>query len=201
MSKEAAYVVKEILTEPIKTGTSTSCTVEGMSVGAKTGTTNNDFDRWFCGFTPYYTAAVWYGYDNNATVSGWATNPAGQIWTGVMRSVHTGLQPKTFYETKPETVLEVEVCKKSGFLATSYCRSYRTSYTEYFVPGTEPIQTCPYHSYAKVCTESGLLAKESCPSTRSVYGRGEYIGSGELWNTKSYNYKPKNVPLLNCTIH
>lgn len=201
MSKEAAYVVKEILTQPVKTGTSTNCTVEGMSVGAKTGTTNNDYDRWFCGFTPYYTATVWYGYDNNATVRGWTTNPAGQIWTGVMRTVHNELEPKTFYETKPENVVEVEVCKKSGFLACSYCRRYGTSYTEFFVKGTEPVQTCPYHSYAKVCTESGLLANENCPSTRSVYGRGEYIGNDDLWQTRSYYYKPRNIPLEVCTIH
>lgn len=201
MSKEAAYVVKEILTQPIKTGTSTNCTVEGMSVGAKTGTTNNDYDRWFCGFTPYYTAAVWYGYDSSATVRGWATNPAGQIWTATMRTSHEGLKPKTFHETKPENVLEVQVCKKSGFLATSYCRRYGTAYTEYFVKGTEPIQTCPYHSYAKVCRESGLLAKENCPSTKSVYGRGEYIENNNLWQTRSSYYKPKNVPTKPCTIH
>lgn len=200
MSKEAAYVVKEILTEPIKRGTSTTCTIEGMSVGAKTGTTNNDYDRWFCGFTPYYTAAVWYGYDNNATVTGWDTNPAGQIWTGVMRSVHTGLQPKTFYETKPEDVLEVEVCKKSGFLSTRYCKNYGTSYTEFFVKGTEPVQTCPYHSYAKVCTESGLLANSNCTNTKNVYGRGEYVENNDLWQTRSYYYKP-NIPLKACTIH
>ena len=108
---------------------------------------------------------------------------------------------KTFYETKPETVLEVEVCKKSGFLASNNCKSYRTSYTEYFVPGTEPIQTCPYHSYAKVCKESGMLATDNCPSTRSVYGRGEYIQSNDLWKTRSYNYKPTNIPLEACTIH
>ncbi len=201
ISKEAAYVVKEILTQPVKTGTSTNCTVEGMSVGAKTGTTNNDYDRWFCGFTPYYTATVWYGYDNNATIRGWATNPAGQIWTGVMRAVHKGLEPKTFYETKPENVVEVEVCKKSGFLASRYCRRYGTSYTEFFVKGTEPVQTCPYHSYAEVCRESGLLANPNCPSTRSVYGRGEYVGNSDLWQTSSYNYKPKNIPTQVCTIH
>ena len=201
MSKEAAYVVKEVLTQPIKTGTSTTCTVEGMSVGAKTGTTNNDYDRWFCGFTPYYTATVWYGYDNNATITGWALNPAGQIWTGVMRRVHEGLEPKSFSDTKPENVVEAEVCKKSGFLATSYCRSYGTTYTEYFVSGTEPIQTCPYHSSAKVCTESGLLATENCPSTRRVYGRGEYFGNLDLWETRSYYLNVKNVPLQRCNIH
>ena len=180
MSQEAAYVVKEILTQPVKTGTSTNCTIEGMSVGAKTGTTNNDYDRWFCGFTPYYTAAVWYGYD---------------------RTSHVELEPRSFHETKPENVLEVEVCKKSGFLASRYCRRYGTSYTEFFVKGTEPVQTCPYHSYAKVCRESGLLANENCPSTRSVSGRGEYIDSSGLWQTRSSYYKPKNIPTKVCTIH
>ncbi len=201
MSKEAAYVVKEILTQPVKTGTSTTCTVDGMSVAAKTGTTNNDYDRWFCGFTPYYTAAVWYGYDSSATITGWATNPAGQIWTGVMRSIHNGLESKSFHDTIPENVVEVEVCKKSGFLASSYCKGYGTTYKEYFVKGTEPVQTCPYHSYAKVCRESGLLANPNCPSTRSVYGRGEYIGNDNLWKTSSSYYKPKNIPLEVCTIH
>lgn len=201
MSKEAAYVVKEILTQPVKTGTAMVCAIDGINVAAKTGTTNEDFDRWLCGFTPYYTATVWYGYDNNATVRGWAINPASQIWIGVMKPVHEGLEAKTFYESKPENAVEVEVCKKSGFLASSYCKSYGTAYTEFFVKGTEPAQTCPYHSYAKVCTESGLLANPNCPSTRSVYGRGEHIGNNNLWQTSSYNYKPKNVPVHVCTIH
>ena len=200
MSAEAAYVVKEILTQPVKTGTSTTCKIEGIDVAAKTGTSNNDYNRWLCGFTPYYTATVWYGHDNDATVSGWSLNPASQIWTGVMTKVHEGLESKTFYETKSEGVVEVEICKKSGFLATSTCRNYRTTYTEYFVSGTEPIQTCPYHSSAKVCIESGLLATDNCPRTKSVYGRGEYINGNELWKTTGY-YKPKNVPTERCTIH
>ena len=172
-----------------------------MSVAAKTGTTNNDYDRWFCAFTPYYTAAVWFGYDNNATITGWETNPAGQIWSGVMNILHQGLEPRTFHDTIPENVAEVQVCKKSGFLATKTCKSYGTTYTEYFVKGTEPIQTCPYHSSAKICTESGLLANENCPRTKNVYGKGEYIRSNGLWQTTSGNYKPTNVPLEVCTIH
>ena len=81
------------------------------------------------------------------------------------------------------------------------CKNYRTTRTEYFVSGTEPIQTCPYHSSAKVCTESGLLATKKCPRTRSVYGRGEYINKDNLWKTKSYYGSPKNVPLQRCRIH
>ena len=201
MSEAAAYVVKEVLTQSVKTGTSTTCAIEGFDVATKTGTTNKDYDRWLCGFTPYYTATVWYGYDNNATVSGWDLNPASQIWTGVMKRVHEGLEPKTFYETKPESALQILVCKKSGFLATSTCKNYGTAYTEFFVPGTEPIQTCPYHSGAKVCLESGLLAKENCPRTKRVYGRGEYMESGDLWQTRSSYRKVKNVPTEACHIH
>ena len=201
MSKEAAYVVKEILTEPVKIGTATVCKIEGIDVAAKTGTSNNDFNRWLCGFTPYYTATVWFGHNTDATVSGWSISPASQMWIGVMQRVHEGLESKTFYETKPEGVLEVEVCKKSGFLATANCKRYRTSYIEYFVQGTEPIQTCPYHSSAKICTESGLLATENCPRTRRVYATGEYINGDGLWNTRSGYYKPKNVPIYRCNIH
>ena len=201
MSPEAAYVVKEVLTETVKSGTSTTCRIEGMDVATKTGTTNSDYDRWLCGFTPYYTATVWYGHDTNATVNGWSLNPASQIWTAVMTKVHEGLDSKTFYETKPEGVVEAIVCKKSGFLATSSCRYSGCAYTEYFVSGTEPIQTCPYHSSAKICTQSGLLATENCPRTRSVYGRGEYINGSGLWKTKSGYYKPTNIPLQRCNIH
>lgn len=201
MSPEAAYVVKEVLTETVKSGTSKTCAIEGMDVATKTGTTNDEYDRWLCGFTPYYTATVWYGHDNNATVRGWPLNPASQIWTSVMTKLHEGLEPKTFYETKPERVVEAVVCKKSGFLATSSCKYSGCAYTEYFVSGTEPIQTCPYHSSAKICTESGLLATENCPHTKSVYGRGEYINGNGLWRTKSGYYKPKNIPLARCTLH
>ena len=201
MSEAAAYVVKEVLTQTVKTGTSTTCAIEGIDVATKTGTTNNDYDRWLCGFTPYYTATVWYGYDNSATVSGWSLNPASQIWTGVMKRIHEGLEAKSFYETKPESVVEANVCKKSGFLATTTCKRYGTVYTEFFVPGTEPIQTCPYHSGAKICLESGLLATENCNRIKRVYGRGEYMDSQDLWNTKSGYRKVTNIPLDACNIH
>ena len=81
ISQEAAFVVKEVLTQPVKSGTATICAIDGIDVAAKTGTTNKDYDRWLCGFTPYYTATVWYGFDNNATISGWSYSPASQIWS------------------------------------------------------------------------------------------------------------------------
>ena len=201
MSEAAAFVTKQILTQPVKTGTAQNCAIPNIDVAAKTGTTNDDYDRWLCGFTPYYTATVWYGHNTNATVSGWNLSPASQIWSGAMLRIHNGLEAKSFMDTRPENVVEVEVCNKSGFLATNTCRRSGCAYTEYFVKGTEPVQTCPYHSSAKICTQSGLLANPNCPKTRSVYSRGELIGNSSLWQTKSSYYKSNNVPMQVCTMH
>ena len=165
MSSSAAYVVKEILTQPVKSGTATACAISGMSVAAKTGTTNDDYDRWLCGFTPYYTAATWYGYDNNRTVSGWSLSPATQIWSSIMKQAHTGLSGKTFAETRPSNVTTATVCRDSGLLPNENCkddpRGNRT-YTEYFVKGTVPTKQCKTHVKVKICKQSGLLANEFC---------------------------------------
>lgn len=84
ISEQNAYITKSILQEPVKSGTATYCAISGMDVAAKTGTTDNNYDRWLCGFTPYYSAACWFGYDNQEEVIWSGTNPAGQIWDAIM---------------------------------------------------------------------------------------------------------------------
>ena len=166
MSKAASYVVKEILTQPVKSGTATVCAMSGMSVAAKTGTTDNDYDRWLCGFTPYYTAATWFGYDNSRTVSGWGISPAAQIWASIMKQAHSGLANKRFSESKPDNVVTATICRDSGLLATEDCkhdqRGDRT-YTEYFIKGTVPTKECETHVKVEICKETNLLANEFCP--------------------------------------
>ncbi len=166
MSPATAYIIKEILTQPVKTGTSTHCAISGISTAAKTGTTNDDYDRWLCGFTPYYTAATWYGFDNQETVRGWSLSPSSQIWASVMKQVHKGLDGKTFAETRPSNVVTATVCKCSGLLATEDCKNDprgNQSYTEYFVKGTVPTKTCDCHVKVELCKETGLLATDFCP--------------------------------------
>lgn len=70
-SKETAFILKELLTQPVEgsNGTATYCKINGIDVAAKTGTTDSNYDRWLCGFTPYYTGVTWYGYDQNETVN------------------------------------------------------------------------------------------------------------------------------------
>ena len=71
ISKDSAFILKQLLTEPVvgANGTATYCSISGIDTAAKTGTTNENYDRWLCGFTPYYTAVCWYGFDMNETIN------------------------------------------------------------------------------------------------------------------------------------
>ena len=147
-SKQVAYILKEILTQPVKgaNGTATYCSISGMDVAAKTGTTDENYDRWLCGFTPYYTAATWFGYDQNETIYFNRQNPAGVIWANVMRNIHSGLASATF--EKPSWIQTETICADSGGIANSGCTN---TYEEYFLLGTKP-DNCTEHSGSTVTT-------------------------------------------------
>ena len=139
ISKQNAYIMKTIIQEPVKSGgTATYCAIPGIDVAAKTGTTDNDYDRWLCGFTPYYSAATWYGYDNSETVY-YNGNPAGQIWDAVMTDIHKDLPSATF--VRPEGIVEKTVCRTTGCLASKKCTN---TYTEIFTEDNLP-QQCKNH--------------------------------------------------------
>lgn len=204
MSKAAAYVVKEILTQPVKTGTASYCGISGMSVAAKTGTTNDDFDRWMCGFTPYYTAATWYGYDNNRTVRGWGTNPAGLIFSSILKQAHQGLEGRTFAQSKPDGVVTANVCRCSGLLATDNCKNDprgNQSYTEYFVKGTAPTKYCECHVKVEICKETGRIANEFCPDkeTKIYITRPDYE-TNNAWKS-AVDAKYMLTIKDNCNVH
>lgn len=170
LSVENAYIVKSILTAPVvlSGGTATYCKIPGIETCAKTGTTDKDYDRWLCGFTPYFTAATWFGYKENEPVHGFGgANPAGKFWDEVMTTAHEGL-PNANFE-KPQNITYATICRDSGLLATENCaqdpRGSRV-YTEVYVKGTTPSKTCDCHVKVKVCTEDGTakLANEYCPN-------------------------------------
>ncbi len=147
-SKEVAYIIKELLTQPVQgaNGTATYCKINGVDVAAKTGTTDENYDRWLCGFTPYYTAVTWFGYDQNESVNFNQRNPAGLIWANVMSRIHSGLQTAKF--EKPVGVTAATICAETGKKATTGCTS---TYTEYFLWLTTP-GVCDKHSGSEVTT-------------------------------------------------
>ena len=199
ISEQNAYITKSILQEPVKSGTATYCAISGMDVAAKTGTTDNNYDRWLCGFTPYYSAACWFGYDNQEEVIWSGTNPAGQIWDAIMTDVHSGLASATF--EKPSGIVEQTVCRTTGCLATSACTN---TYKEIFTQDNLPEQ-CEGHGSQRICSESGKIATDYCSQycnvTTNYYGAVIPKERLNLWKTLNPSSAGKNKVEETCTIH
>ena len=162
-SKDVAYIVKELLTEPVKgsNGTATYCAISGMDVAAKTGTTDENYDRWLCGFTPYYTAVTWYGFDQNETINyNGKKNPAGILWANIMNNVHSNLSSAKF--TKPSGVIKVTVCSETGKKANTGCTN---TYEEYFLAGTKP-ENCDKHSGKDINDNNSSKQNTSSPTNK-----------------------------------
>ena len=174
-SKEVAYILKSLLTQPVvgENGTATYCEISGVDVAAKTGTTDENYDRWLCGFTPYYTAVTWYGFDQNETIDFNGRNPAGLIWANVMARIHTGLQTARF--EKPTGVLSATVCSETGMRATTGCPN---TYTEYYLWFTTP-DTCNKHKGEEVKDQTNTNTNTSNNTTEIVQGITEEIDEKE----------------------
>ena len=182
-SENVSYVLKQLLTQPVKGshGTATYCSITGMDVAAKTGTTNENYDRWLCGFTPYYTAATWYGFDMNETIRFNGKNPAGVLWAYIMNDIHSNLQNAKF-EMPKSGVSSVTICADTGKLANSGCPN---RYTEYFVKGTVP-DMCTLHSGSSTDVKSN---SNNTTTTRTLKDE-DTLDSEEPKNTTNTN---KNV--------
>lgn len=120
-------------------GTGTALRLSHMPVAGKTGTTSATRDVWFAGFTPYYTCAVWAGYDTNEYLLDDCKNFHKTLWTKVMSRVHAELPYKDF--EVPSNVQQATICAESGLLAGLGC----TTKTEYFETSTIPTVRCTQH--------------------------------------------------------
>lgn len=161
MTEANAYILASILKSPVTgtNGTAKLCKISGMDVAAKTGTTTAYCDYWLCGFTPYYAAATWYGYDHKEYIPG-SDNWAKVIWAAIMKDIHEDLESATF--EKPNNIVKAKICLDSGKAATDECTR---TYTEEFVSGTVPGK-CDGHKTVEICAETGKLATEYCPETK-----------------------------------
>ena len=165
MKETTAYLMNKMLKTAVSSGTGTQARFSGMTIAGKTGTTSDNYDRYFVGYTPYYVAAVWVGYPSNARIS-YSGNPAITMWKLVMEPIHEGLENKDF--SKPDSGLTtVRICRDSGLRATDACaadiRGSRVYDVEVAV-GSEPTEECSLHVVRDYCTEGECLATENCPA-------------------------------------
>lgn len=180
LKETTAYLLTSAMQDVMTQGTGVRANPGNTAVAGKSGTTTKDRDTVFAGFTPYYTAVIWGGYDDNTPQS--STTYSKNIWGAVMKRIHENLEYKDF--TVPEGITQATVCKKSGKLALEgVCDSDPRGsmvYTEYFAEGTVPTETCDHHTSVTICNDSGQIASTFCPNTSTgVYIVGGSAGTGD----------------------
>ena len=119
-SEETAFLTRELLKGVVKNGTAAGSVIPGMETCGKTGTTDDNKDKWFIGFTPYYCTTVWVGYDSPRVISS-GTNPAIKIWKDIMTEIHEDLPDETF--DTPSGIIKAKVCGYTGKYASGGCGS------------------------------------------------------------------------------
>ncbi|AYE35448.1 transglycosylase domain-containing protein [Clostridium septicum] len=188
-SPQAAYIMQELLKGPL-TFDGANAKFSDIPVIGKTGTTEHVTDFLFEGLTPYYSGAVWIGYDNHRPMGGASySSSAASLWGKVMAPIHEGLEPKEI-SSRPDGIISVSVCKDSGKKPTDLCtRDQRGSrvHNELFIEGTEPTGVCDVHVTAKVNRNNNKLATENTPKgliENRVFIRKERPYSG----TADYQY-------------
>ncbi|MBQ3504899.1 MAG: transglycosylase domain-containing protein [Oscillospiraceae bacterium] len=147
-------------------GTGGAAVFGGQNIAGKTGTTSSNKDRWFCGYTGHYTAAVWCGFNRPEQIylTGNTANPAARLWRMVMQPIHQGLPSKGLFDGN--IFQTVGVCLDSGLIATAACKSDargldRVSYAACY-PEDRPQGTCGKHISMEYCVTGGGVATEYC---------------------------------------
>lgn len=162
LKDSTAYLLTSAMEDVVNSGTGTACQLPNMPVAGKTGTTTSNKDLWFCGFTPYYTCAVWGGYDDNKECD-YDTSFRFRLWKGIMSRIHENLEEKDF--KVPSSVERKSICTITGKLAGSGCPSI----TEYFAKDTLPAETCSGHVYS-YGSKSNSSTEDDSNSTANTSG-------------------------------
>lgn len=161
IKETTAFLLTSAMQDVVTSGTGGSVNFGTTAIAGKTGTTSDYNDVWFAGYTNYYTATTWTGYDNNAKMTASAEkNLAKTMWRKVMEQVHADLPYSSF--TVPSGIVTATVCARSGKQPIpGLCDG--TLISEYFEEGTVPTDSCDVHYAGTICAYDGLPASETCP--------------------------------------
>ena len=206
ISPQTAYVMVKLLEQTVNNGGTLSAQswkfdytgANGrpyrMPAGGKTGTTQNWADAWTCGFTPYYSAAFWFGFDKPGQSLGLritGATLAGYAWADYFREIHRDLPSKEF--TKPlEGIVELTVCSVSGKLLTEGCGDHKT--TQVYLEGTQPTEFCTVHN--STSNSSLAITRLEKSMYKSGYRFGQIDDSPLTVNLDFLNSKEITNPLI-----
>ena len=141
-NEKTVYYMREVLSAVTEEGTGRRVNVSGMATAGKTGTSQSKRDLWFCGFTPYYVGATWFGYDTDYTLDNVSGNPSINLWNAVMNKIHANLESKDFDMGDDSNFETASFCTQSGLAPSSACRANGTVETGRYWKGDAPSEVC-----------------------------------------------------------
>nr|WP_297708820.1 transglycosylase domain-containing protein [uncultured Butyrivibrio sp.] len=161
IKETTAFLLTSAMEDVVTAGTATSVNFGTTQIAGKTGTTSDYKDVWFAGYTNYYTATTWTGYDNNVSMKDSAEkNLSKTMWRKVMSRIHENLPYSSF--GVPSGIVTATVCSRSGKAPIEgLCNG--TLHSEYFEEGTVPTESCDVHYAGTMCAIDGCPATEFCP--------------------------------------
>jgi|GEM_PF-112317 len=209
MTEQLAYIMQDLMVSAVTTGVSNAANMKTMTMAGKTGTTSDNKDVTFVGYTPYYTGAVWFGNDVKLKMDENSLSPA-RFWKKIMLELHKDLEDKPFVE--PSGLVKVSVDAVSGKRPSelSYLDPEGSQvYQEIFLPNTAPTDVDDAHVKVTICLdhEEPKLANEYCENTEEAVFRTrltpyDYENITDKWGnpllTSDHMYI---VPTEVCDIH
>lgn len=184
-----ASMLTDMMEDVVTIGTGTKARLDvDMPVAGKTGTTTEDRDFIFSGYTPYYTATVWMGYDNPQSFENKGSHL--NLWSSIMSEIHENL-PRKDFELITTGYSKTSICTASGKLPTELCKldPENKIISDYFQNGHAPNESCDLHVEEQICTLSGKIATEFCPP--------ETIKTRVVTRSSSGEVKPEEL----CDLH
>lgn len=198
MKKESAELLTSAMEDVITRGTGVDAAVNGITLAGKSGSTNENKDLWFVGFSSYYTCGIWGGHDDNSSQT--SSKYVKQIWQQVMEDAHRDKEDASLVDT--ENLASVTICTKCGNLATQgLCDDTlqgNMTQEEYYVKGTQPKSACDCHVRVRVCQESEMEAGAYCPNRTTE--ENVYLKSASAETEDSWYVAPENTENT-CEVH
>lgn len=185
LEEQSAYILTDMMQDVIKNGTGTQARFKKikMPIAGKTGTTNDTKDLMFVGYTPYYVAGIWLGFDHPKTMR----EDRGyhlKLWSAIMEEIHANAKLKEKKFDRPDGVINANICKKSGGLANDGCKSAGCAANELFIEGTEPKKFCVIHHANKNITDKNAEIEKNTNDQNSEKTEQEIDNINNVENKK-----------------
>ena len=172
ISKYTARIMNQLLKNVTDSGTAKSISLKNkIDTAGKTGTSSMNKDKLFVGYTPYYTAGIWCGYDNGGSISSLSKSHL-QVWDEIMTDLHSEiLLDEEIVGFSKEGLIYMPYCMDSGELYSEKCiydpRGSRRDFG-YFTEDNMPTESCKSHILCPYDSMTKAVACEKCPKENIV---------------------------------